>query len=158
MGKPINAGRHTAHIEGDFVVFLIGARFNRPSRALQTLRDVGGLRAGMPQMLQYLVSKPEKGLLGYTLGYPTIVQYWRSFEHLEAFATDEDDPHLATWRTFVKRTKNNPRTGVWHETYKVRAGDYEAIYANMPDFGLAKASSRLSVAEGRSARQRLERP
>ncbi len=28
MVANVNAGRWTAHIEGDFVVFLIGARFN----------------------------------------------------------------------------------------------------------------------------------
>jgi len=34
--------------------------------------------------------------------------------------------------------KNNTHVGIWHETYKVRAGEYECIYNNMPRFGLAK--------------------
>ena len=46
---------------------------------------------------------PEKGLLGYTMGLPVIVQYWRSFDHLEALARDTSDPHLATWREYYRR-------------------------------------------------------
>ena len=29
--------------------------------------------------------------------------------------------------------------GIWHETYRVRAGEYEVVYGNMPLFGLAAA-------------------
>jgi Monooxygenase af470-like len=43
----------------------------------------------------------------------------------------------------------------WHETFLVRAGEYEAIYGNMPDYGLGKASEVVTVPEGRSARDRL---
>jgi len=156
MRTPINPGRQTADIEGDFVVFLIGARLNRPTQVFRAMKDLGTGKGSMTQMLKYLMSKPEKGLLGYTAGYPTIVQYWRSFEHLEAFATDKDDPHLETWRNYIRRAKDNPRTGIWHETYLVRAGEYETIYTNMPDFGLAKASTRVPLSEGRLARHRLK--
>jgi hypothetical protein len=65
-------------------VFLIGARFNS-FHLLKTVLDLGG-RRGMKHMLDYLVAHPDKGLLGYQMGLPTIVQYWRSFEHLEAYA------------------------------------------------------------------------
>ena len=34
-----------------------------------------------------------------------------------------------------------PRTGIWHETYLVRNGEYETIYGNMPPFGLGKAGN-----------------
>ena len=50
----------------------------------------------MKHMLDYLVAHPEKGLLGYQMGLPAIVQYWRSFDHLEAFAKDAERP--ARWR------------------------------------------------------------
>jgi Domain of unknown function (DUF4188) len=49
-------------------------------------------------------------------------------------------------------------SGIWHETYLVRAGEYEAFYGNTPPFGLGKASRLVTVAEGRGARQRLRRP
>ena len=46
--------------------------------------------------------------------------------------------------------------GIWHETFRVRAGEYEAIYSGMPLRGLAKAGSRAAVtADTDSARQRL---
>jgi Domain of unknown function (DUF4188) len=97
----ITGRRMMAEIDGDFVVFLIGARFNS-FHVLKTVLDLGG-RRGMKHMLDYLVAHPEKGLLGYQMGLPTIVQYWRSFDHLEAFANDRSDPHVAAWRNYWKR-------------------------------------------------------
>jgi Monooxygenase af470-like len=38
------------------------------------------------------------------------------------------------------------RRGRLHETFKVRSGEYEAIYANMPVFGLAAAAGHLPTA------------
>jgi len=150
------AGRRMmAEIDGDFVVFLIGARFSK-LRLAQSLLDLGG-RRGMQHMLDYLVARPEKGLLGYQMGLPTIVQYWRSFEHLEAFARDADDPHLAVWRSYWRRVGNSARTGIWHETYLVRAGEYEAVYGNMPPFGLGKAGRLVPMSESSTARLRLRR-
>jgi hypothetical protein len=95
----VRQGRWTTKIEGDFVVFLIGARL-QATHPLRSMRDLGGFTRSMPQMLKYLMEHPEKGLLGYqTSGISLMnVQYWRSFEHLERFAADDGDPHLATWR------------------------------------------------------------
>lgn len=149
------AGRRmVAEIDGDFVVFLIGARVNGWWRFVQVFRDLGG-RRGMKHMLDHLVAHPEKGLLGYEFGYPTIVQYWRSFEQLETFANDADDPHLDVWRSYWRRVGRSPRAGIWHETYLVRAGEYEAIYGNMPPHGLGKAGRLVPVAEASGARERL---
>ena len=117
----VNTGRWTAEIEGDFVVFLIGARPNSVWQLVRSFGDLGG-RRGMGHMLKYLSEQPDKGLLGYQMGYPTIVQYWRSFEHLEAFARDADDPHLQPWRNYWRRVGKSDRTGIWHETYLVRGG------------------------------------
>jgi hypothetical protein len=151
----IKQGRWTAEIEGDFVVFIIGARINSKRHAFRVLRDLGG-RRGMNHMLKYLSEHPEKGLLGYeTMGLVN-VQYWRSFEHLEAFAKDQDDPHLAAWRTYWKRVGNDTRAGIWHETFLVRDGEFEAVYSNMSPYGLGKASRLVPVAESVSARQRLK--
>jgi hypothetical protein len=150
----IRSGRWTADIEGDFVVFIIGARLNSKLHVLRSLLDLGG-RRGMNHMLKYLTEHPEKGLLGYQSAGFTLIQYWRSFEHLEAFARDESDPHLAVWRNYWKRVAKSSRTGIWHETFLVRDGEYEAIYGNMPPHGLGKASSLIPLAEGRAARERL---
>src|ERR1700758_1130858 len=148
------AGRRMmAEIDGDFVVFLIGARFNS-FHLLKTVLDLGG-RRGMRHMLDYLVAHPEKGLLAYEMGIPTIVQYWRSFEQLEAFARDQDDPHLAAWRSYWRRVGRSDRTGIWHETFLVKAGQYEAVYGNMPPHGLGRAGRLVPASESSSARGRI---
>lgn len=152
MAKPLQ-GRHWGRIDGDFVVFLIGFRPDA-RHPVQLFRDLGG-RRGMFHMLKYLSERPEKGLLGFEFGFPTIVQYWRSFEHLEAFARDDADPHTAAWRNYWKRVGTNNRSGIWHETYLVRAGEYEAVYANMPPYGLAKAGRMEPLGKDVSARDRL---
>jgi Domain of unknown function (DUF4188) len=151
----IRDGRWTAEIEGDFVVFLIGARINSKVQALKVLSDLGG-RRGMNHMLRHLTEHPEKGLLGYQTAGFTIIQYWRSFEHLEAFAKNADDPHLEVWRNYWRRVATSTRAGIWHETYLVRAGEYEAIYGNMPPHGLGKAGKLVRLADSVSARQRLK--
>ena len=152
--KEVNQGRWTAEIEGDFVVFLIGARVNKPWQLVRILRDLGG-RRGMNHMLKYLTEHPEKGLLGYeTMGIVN-VQYWRSFEHLEAFAKNNDDPHLSAWRNYWKRVGKDDRAGIWHETFLVRDGEYEAVYGNVPARGLGKASTLVPVAESSTARKRI---
>jgi hypothetical protein len=151
----IRQGRWTAEIEGDFVVFLIGARINSKRQAFRALVDLGG-RRGMNHMLKYLTAHPEKGLLGYeTCGF-TIIQYWRSFEHLEAFAKDRDDPHLEVWRNYWKRVGKSTRAGIWHETFLVRDGEYETVYGNMPPRGLGKASTLVPIAGSNGARDRLK--
>jgi hypothetical protein len=152
MAKAVQ-GRQAAEIDGDFVVFLIGAGFDL-LHPIRMIRDLGG-RRGMLHMLKYLSAHPEKGLLGYEIGLPTIVQYWRSFEHLEAFAKDEDDPHLAAWRNYWRRVRSSNRSSIWHETYLVRAGEYEAIYANTPLRGLGKAGRLVPLTKSSSARTRI---
>jgi len=47
------------------------------------------------------------------------------------------------------------QTGIWHESYLVRAGQYEAIYGNMPPFGLGKAGRLVPVADAKTARDRF---
>jgi hypothetical protein len=151
----VRQGRWTAKIEGDFVVFIIGARLDLRN-PVRSLIDLGGQR-GMPQMLKYLTQHPEKGLLGFESHGLTSIQYWRSFEHLERFASDTDDPHLEVWRKYWRRVGKSPRTGIWHETYLVRAGEYESIYGNMPPIGLGKATELVPLAQDKSARGRIKR-
>jgi hypothetical protein len=152
----VRPGRYGAEIDGDFVVFLIGPRLNDPRHLLASVRDLGGRRRGMRAMLESLVADPAKGLLAYRMGFPTIVQYWRSFEHLEAFARDPGDLHRPTWLEWFRRDPQG-RTGIWHETFLVRAGEYEAIYDSVPESGLAAAGRAVTLQGGSSARRRLGR-
>ena len=156
MGTEVNQGRRGAKIEGDFVVFLIGARPEK-LHPIRSFRDLGAMR-GMPYMLKYLTEQPEKGLLGFeTYGIFMNVQYWRSFEHLERFSKDDSDPHLKVWRNYWKRVGKDPRSGIWHETFLVRAGEYEAVYGNMPPHGLGRASEVVPIGSDSSARGRIGR-
>ncbi len=139
--------RLTAKIEGDFVVFLIGARINR----LWKLPLHLWFARTMPKMLAELEGKPESGFLGYQQLSPTVnVQYWRSTEELLAYARDRDGEHYPYWVKFNKKIASSGDIGVWHETFQVRSGQYECVYTNMPPFGLGKVSTRVD-AEGQNA-------
>jgi hypothetical protein len=152
MAKII-AERMAAEIEGDFVVFAIGMRINNPWKIHKW---VPVFRA-MPRMLKELERQPESGFLGSISGGLMQVQYWRSFEHLEAYARSRDHSHWPEWVSFNQRMRDSRGdVGIWHETYKVQAGQYEAIYSGMPPWGLGSAG-RLVPAFGHkeSARGRI---
>jgi fumigallin biosynthesis monooxygenase-like protein len=151
----VHRGRFTADIDGDFVVFLIGMRFNNPLR----VHKWWPVFVAMPKMLRVLGEHPELGCLGtqsWIARTTLIVQYWRDFESLDRFARDRDLPHLEPWRQFNRRVRDSGDVGIWHETFKVPAGGYEAIYGNMPVFGLARASEHVPVGRrGQSASARI---
>ena len=140
----IHAGRHSAQVEGDFVVFLIGARVNR----LRSLPAFVPISRAMRRMQKELLAQPELGCLHIENWYGRIVlsvQYWRSFEALEAYARNPDAEHLPAWRDFNRKIRDRGDIGIWHETYLVPAGSYESIYSNMPRFGLAVAGDQLKL-------------
>jgi hypothetical protein len=154
----IIAERMAARIEGDFVVFLIGARINKPWKVHKWLP----VALAMPRMIKELEALPaeQTGFLGYEgWGFGMMVQYWRSFEHLERYARHPDQQHFPAWVDFYrKNAESNGDVGIWHETFVVRAGEYEAIYRGVPRIGLGKVSE-LVKAKGslRTARQRAGR-
>jgi hypothetical protein len=150
------AGRMSADIEGDFVVFLIGMRFNRPWHVVKNLYAF----TAMPRMLAHLRRHPEAGMLHAMLTFgasgPIVIQYWRNAELLEGFARDARAPHHPAWKTWNRLVGyRKPDVGIWHETYQVKAGDYECLYGNMPRFGLASAAEHVPVAsKGETAAER----
>jgi hypothetical protein len=146
----------TAQIEGDFVVFLIGMRINKPWKVHKWLP----VFTAMPRMIRELKAHPESGFLGHIMSLRVIVQYWRSFEHLEAYARNPDQLHWPASTDFNRRVGGSRGdVGIWHETYKVRAGEYECVYSGMPSFGLAEASRSVdAVGHLDTARGRLEAP
>ncbi len=139
--------RVTAEIGDEVCVFLIGMRVNRVWKLHRWLPVARAMR----RMLVELEKLPDSGFLGVEqwFGNPTLmVQYWRSFEQLEAYATARDLAHLPAWTEFNRLVGSNGDVGIWHETYRVRPGDFECVYNNMPAFGLAKAT-KLVPATGR---------
>lgn len=156
---PIFPGRYTAQSKDPFVVFLIGMRINR----LLAVPSWTRVAAAMPRMIAELKRQPELGLLHaefflYWRGV-TVLQYWRSFEQLHAYAHAKNAAHLPAWAEFNRRIGGNGVVGVWHETYTIEPGQYEAIYANMPRFGLSAAAEHVkAVGRLEAARDRMARP
>ncbi len=150
--------RMTNAAEGDVVVFLIGMRVNRWWKPWQWLRTA----LAMPRMLAELAAHPELGMLSSEAWFgrtTLLVSYWKSMDHLLAYAKQRNAEHLPAWRAFNQHVGMNGDVGIWHETYRVPAGSFETVYLNMPAFGLGKASG---VREARgahvSAAGRLGRP
>lgn len=148
--------RVCAEIEGGFVLFLIGMRVNRPWKIWKWWP----VATAMPRMLAELAAQPARGLLHarnhFGLRTAMVVQYWRSFEDLEAYSRDRDAAHLPARRAFNKAIASNGDVGIWHETYLVKPGHYENIYNNMPPFGLGAAATLVDALGARQeARQRI---
>lgn len=132
------SARKAGRLDGEFVVFLIGMRFNRWWKVNKWWQVV----TAMPRMLAELGRQPELGFLGGDswLGRTTVmVSYWRSMEHLMAYAKSTTGAHLPAWKAFNSTVGTNGDVGIWHESYQSKPGAYEAIYVNMPPFGLGKA-------------------
>jgi hypothetical protein len=153
------AGRYAAVSEEPFVVFAIGMRVNR----LLAFRRWIRVALAMPPMLAELKRNPALGLLHYEVFLywrgVAILQYWRSFEQLHAYAHAKNAAHLPAWAEFNRRIGADGSVGIWHETYVVSPGQYETIYANMPLFGLGGAARHMT-ATGRleHANSRIARP
>ncbi len=152
-------GRHTSDLasRNEVVVFLIGMRINRLWQIWRWLPVL----AAMPRMILELAKDPSRGLLGRPRTMVSgrvimVVQHWNSFADLERYARDPQSQHLPAWRTFNRRFRDNAAVGIFHETYCVPAAGVEAMYVNMPVFGLAAATASVPVAAGRNtAAQRL---
>lgn len=148
--------RMTSLVEDEFVVFLIGMRINKPWKVHKWLP----VMLAMPKMLRELYTNPELGFISQEswFGRTTLmVQYWKSFEQLEAYAKNKDSNHLPAWAEFNKKIGCSGDVGIWHETYLIESGRYECIYKNMPEFGLAKVGKHMPVAGHlKSASQRIK--
>jgi hypothetical protein len=135
-------GRWAAHSDEPFVVFMIGMRINR----FFSIRKWTHGAIMFTRMYRHLLANPGKGFLGgqqivYGRGIG-MIQYWRSFEDLERYARSHDELHIPAWRTYNRRVGNDGKFGIWHETYLVDPAAFEAIYDNMPKFGLGTAAAR----------------
>lgn len=151
----IHPGKMTAEVEGEFVVLLIGARLHH----FWMIHKWIPVAIAMFRMLRELERHPETGFLGYEswgIFRPVLIQYWRSFEHLEKYARSRDHHHLPAWVEYNRKMQGNQAMGIWHETYRIAPGMHEGIYTNMPAFGLARMTKIVPVgSRGESARERL---
>ncbi|WP_078630119.1 DUF4188 domain-containing protein [Streptomyces sp. NRRL WC-3744] len=139
---------------------LIGMRVNR-FRAVRLWLPV---MLAMLRMLRELEKDPGRGLLAKVLLTASprtyyVVQYWESKEKLYAYATAPDAFHHKAWAAVNRKERSGRlrgQVGIWHETYVVPEGSYEAIYGDMPAFGLAAAHGQVPLAaRGRYAKDRF---
>ncbi len=154
----IRPGRFTADFDKPVVVFVIGLRIN-------CFRKVGKwlpVARAMGPMIDELVRNPDSGFLGVETmirNWRTVVmlQYWRDFDGLEAYARDREQRHRPAWTAFNKAVGSDGTVGIFHETYAVAAGSYETIYGNMPPIGLGRVAGLIPATGSRNeARSRMK--
>jgi hypothetical protein len=68
-------------------------------------------------------------------GHFGVLQYWRSFDDLEAWS--RRPPHSEWWRGAVERMRTRSDFGIYHETYLIPRDRIESIYLNCPPTGLS---------------------
>lgn len=150
-------GRMTDRHAGPLVVFLIGMRinhFHKPGRWVPVLRAMG-------PMIRELSSNPDCGFLGTeyalcSLRQILLIQYWRDFDSLEAYARDREARHWPAWAAFNRSIGDDGTVGIYHETYAVAAGAHETVYGNMPPFGLGRVAGLVPATGSRNAaRERM---
>lgn len=153
---------HSARCDGDFVVFLIGIRPNGANPLTKTFSEVG---KAFQSMIAELESDPSFGYMGGDAyigmnerkSTTMMVQYWRSYEALQKWTHTRMGIHMKTMLEYGKKDRFEGINGIWHETYKVRDGEYESIYAHMPPIGLALATQAVEDAKLNNGPGRMKR-
>lgn len=158
---------YSARCDGDFVVFMIGIRPNGANPFTKTFKEVAN---AFRSMVAELEADPKWGYMGgdVYVGANTrkstimTVQYWRNYEALQKWTHTRMGIHVKTMMDYMKTDRFEGLNGIWHETYKVRDGEYEAIYAHMPPIGLALASqaffeNKMNNGAGRMKRRQQEK-
>ncbi len=148
MKDEIIADRMAPVVDKEFVVFIIGMRFNK----LLQFKKWWFTSRAMPKMIKELEEDRSLGMM-HAYGARTgrvafLVQYWESFDKLVAYSNNPDYEHKPAWKDFYKIVGLKGDVGIWHETYIVKPGHSEAVYGNMPPFGLGKCFP-LEKANGR---------
>ena len=70
----------------------------------------------------------------FNLHHHGVLQYWQSFETLEAWS--HSAPHAEWWRMAVDRMRTKGDLGIYHETYLVPGAQVESISMNCVPAGL----------------------
>lgn len=157
----IEPGRYTANYPDEFIVLMIGLRINKTRKFKEwvpVLRDSFAMTKealtlpGQPLLHSYSVWNMDDRRVLFS------VQHWRSFEALMEWSNNKELKHRPGMRDFMKRTAYNGNVGVWHETYKVAAGQFEAIYANMPAMSLAAAGEFVPLSKKSRGNDRMGDP
>lgn len=146
MEHEIFNGPFTTENKDDLIIFLIGMRINKFYAVHKWLP----VFLSMPSMIKELYThKQELGFLSlesyFGLRTTVMIQYWHSIDDLLAYS--KGHKHLTAWRNFNRKIGDSGTVGIYHETFKVKGGYYESLYANMPLYGLGKAKKHIPVTQ-----------
>lgn len=61
------------------------------------------------------------------------------FVNKESLGFLSGENYLSAWQNFQKKIEQSDVVGIYHETYTVKAGNYEAVFRKMNPDGLSKA-------------------
>jgi len=136
--------RMTVELDESKVVFLIGLRIN----CVWKIHQWWKLAFTMPKLLKELRDQKVTGFIAGDIWYGRtilMVQYWDDFKSLEMYARNNSKSHMPIWTYFNYKILSSGDVGVWHETYQIEPGKFEAIYTNMPKYGLAQAGKYIKI-------------
>ena len=147
-------GRYAADVEGDFVVFLIGMRINKP----WNVRGWWHTFATMRPMIKELEANPELGLISAHLAWSAArpsSSTGARYEHLDRYARNADKRHLPAWKKWNQASRGVRRgRHLARDLQGARAAEYEVVYGNMPRLGLASRRGARAGHRRRAARPR----
>ena len=154
--------QYAARCDGDFVVFLIGIRPNGANPLTKKFNEVG---KAFQSMIAELEADPSLGYMGGDMyvgankrkSATLSVQYWRSYEALQKWTHTRMGVHVKTMIEYNKTDKDDGVNGIWHETYKIKDGEYEGIYGHMPPIGLALATKAVPEPKSNNGPGRMQR-
>lgn len=137
-----------AEMDDGFVIYIQGMRLNK----LRALPHWLLANWKVAKMFRELEANPDSGFLGYTpiflgLRKGAAMQYWRSLEDLQRFATDPDGSHVPAWRWYNKKVDPDGGLGFWAELYVVDADSFETFFRNVPPIGVGKFATMVPMRE-----------
>ena len=142
------------------VLFIVGMHINQ----WWSVHRWVSVALSMRRMLDELIRNRDLGLLGkpriFTSGrLIVVIQYWKSFDALEAYARSGSAEHLPAWKAFRTVVRDSAAVGIFHEMYTITKDNHESIYINLPNsvlLGAAVDVSGIGDADD-SSRERLKR-
>lgn len=145
---PVFRERMAAEMDDGFVIYINGMRLN----GLRALSHWLVANWKITKMLGELEADPDSGFLGYTpiflgLRKGATIQYWRSLEDLQRFATDPDGPHVPAWKWYNEEADPDGGLGFWAELYVIDGDSFETFFRNAPPIGIGKFAKMVPMRE-----------
>ena len=148
-------GRYTADVDGDFVVFLIGMRFNKPWNVRGWWHTFTSMRPMLKELEAHPRARPALRAAGLDRrpGRGPVLALVRAARPLRAQRRTTSTSR-ALEEVEHRRHGRPARSASGTRPTRSRAGEYEVIYGNMPRLGLARAAAHMPRSPRRAAAPR----